>query len=239
MAVSPYFRETNSPTEFLLYEDLLIESIKINGIDVYYLPRTLVNVDTIFKEDPLSIYQRAHLIEMYPLNVTGYGGPGDLLGKFGIENRDTAGFVLARRRFMEEIGYYRNLVRPLEGDLIYWPSAKHFFEIRYVKNIRPFYQFGEPDAFELSCDKMEYSHERLDTGVPMIDIFQANNNTANTGAINITTDNDEAMVTEQGDQLLIENNPIEQNDKNAQNTVFEQEADRIIDFTERNPFGNL
>ena len=34
-----------------LVEDLIIESLKIYGHDTYYLPRTLVNKDTIFDED--------------------------------------------------------------------------------------------------------------------------------------------------------------------------------------------
>ena len=42
-----------------LVEDLIIESLKIYGHDAYYLPRTLVNKDTIFDEDELSKFAQA------------------------------------------------------------------------------------------------------------------------------------------------------------------------------------
>ena len=39
-----------------LYEDIVIESLKMFGQDVYYLPRDLVNEDRIFGDDvPLSL----------------------------------------------------------------------------------------------------------------------------------------------------------------------------------------
>ena len=47
MAVNHYFQGGNgiNQTEKRLYEDLIIEGLKIYGQDVYYLPRTLVNRD--------------------------------------------------------------------------------------------------------------------------------------------------------------------------------------------------
>ena len=46
---SPYFKENSS--EQNLVEDLSIESIKINGRDMVYIPRTLLNKDELFGED--------------------------------------------------------------------------------------------------------------------------------------------------------------------------------------------
>ena len=40
--LNPYFTQGRRP-EQLLYEDLIIESLKVFGQDVYYLPRTVVN----------------------------------------------------------------------------------------------------------------------------------------------------------------------------------------------------
>ena len=48
-----------------LYEDLIIESLKIFGQDVYYIPRTLVNRDTILGEDSSSAFNDAYMIEAY------------------------------------------------------------------------------------------------------------------------------------------------------------------------------
>ena len=35
-----------------LYEDLIVESLKIYGQDAYYIPRTLVSRDVILNEGP-------------------------------------------------------------------------------------------------------------------------------------------------------------------------------------------
>ena len=68
-----------------LYEDLIVESLKIYGQDVYYIPRTLVNRDTILNEDPASKFDDAYLMEAYIENVDGFEGSGDLYSKFGLE----------------------------------------------------------------------------------------------------------------------------------------------------------
>ena len=45
-----------------LFEDLVIESLKIYGQDVYYIPRTLVNRDNILGEDAASKFDDAYII---------------------------------------------------------------------------------------------------------------------------------------------------------------------------------
>ena len=57
MAINHHFQGGNgigNQNEKNLYEDLIIEGLKIYGHDVYYLPRTLVNQDLILGEDSLS-----------------------------------------------------------------------------------------------------------------------------------------------------------------------------------------
>ena len=70
---------------------------------MFYLPRTIVNRDTIFDEDALSKFTQAYPVEMYLENVDGYEGEGDLFTKFGIEIRDQATFVLSKRRWEEVV----------------------------------------------------------------------------------------------------------------------------------------
>ena len=48
-----------------LLADLVAESIRINGIDIYYLPRETVDKDAIYTEDALNEYQRALLVDVY------------------------------------------------------------------------------------------------------------------------------------------------------------------------------
>ena len=50
MATNQYFSR-GSRSEQNLYEDLIIESLKMYGQDVYYIPREIVNRDRIFDDD--------------------------------------------------------------------------------------------------------------------------------------------------------------------------------------------
>ena len=101
-----------------LYEDIVIESLKIYGQDVYYLPRDLVNEDTILGDDVVSSFNSAHVLEMYIENTEGFDGEGDLFTRFGVEIRDEATFVVSRRRWNQTVRKWDNevtSVRPLEG----------------------------------------------------------------------------------------------------------------------------
>jgi len=68
MPTNVYF-DTGTTSEQRLYEDLIIEQLKIYGQDVYYLPRKLANKDTIFGEDPASSFDDSYIIEMYVDNA--------------------------------------------------------------------------------------------------------------------------------------------------------------------------
>ena len=56
---------SNVKSEQTLYENLVIESLKIYGQDCYYLPRTVVNENRVFGEDVPSTFDDAYKIEMY------------------------------------------------------------------------------------------------------------------------------------------------------------------------------
>lgn len=235
MATSFYFQK-NSNAEQDLLENLTIESIKINGVDVYYLPRTLFNRDEIFKEDVLSKFNKGYFIEVYVKNIEGFSGEKEVLSKFGIEIRQQVTFAMARRRFDEEIGFQTGKTRPLEGDLIYFPITQGLFEIKFVEHQAPFYQISERYVYELKCEKIEYSSERLDTGIPEIDKIETDYSLDDTGNIELITNDNNFLITEAGDYVVIETTSIESQDKNAQNQEFQDEGDIFIDFTERNPY---
>lgn len=169
MAVSHYFNNIRSFGEQNLIEDLIIETIKIHGIDMYYIPRTLVNKDSLFGEDPISSFNDAKLIEFYLENVNGFEGSNDLLSKFGMQVKDTATLVLSKKRFLKETGSFR----PLEGDIVYFPLTKGFFEIKYVEHESPFFQLGKNFTFKLSVELFQYSAETFNTGETEIDTIAA------------------------------------------------------------------
>ena len=174
MARSPHFSQTVK-SEQNLYEDIVIESLKIYGQDVYYLPRTVVNENTILGEDVASSFHNSYKIEMYLENQDGFDGEGDLFTKFGVEIRDEATFVVARKSWKKRISSANNnitVLRPKEGDLIYLELANKLWEIMHVEHEQPFYQLSNLPTYKLRCQLFEYSGEDIDTNIGAIDSIQ-------------------------------------------------------------------
>ena len=113
MTTNKYFRPFTYAREQDVAEDLIIESIKIYGIDLKYMPRTIIGPDALLGEDPLSKFDDAIDIEMYIKNTQQFEGEGDFLSKFNLEIRDSITFVMARKRWeqvsnekvLTEVGY--------------------------------------------------------------------------------------------------------------------------------------
>lgn len=173
MATNVFF-SPRVKSEQYLYEDIIIEALKLYGQDVYYIPRSVVNSDEILNEE-FSKYESSYVIEMYIANTEGFEGEGNLLSKFGLEIRDQATFVVSRRRFSQLVEIDSNELReerPREGDLIYLPLSKSLFEIRFVEHENPFYQISNLPTYELQCELFEYSAEEFETGIRDIDRFE-------------------------------------------------------------------
>jgi len=173
MATNVYFSQ-GKRSEQRLYEDIIIESLKIYGQDVYYMPRDILNENKIFGEDIPSRFNSSYKIEMYIENVEGFDGEGDLFTKFGVEIRDQATFIVARKRWNDAVKRYDNeipstQVRPNEGDIIYLPLSNSMFQIMHVEHEQPFYQLKNLPTYKLRCELFEYTGEELDTGIDVID----------------------------------------------------------------------
>jgi len=168
MATNKYFTQ-GFGGEQTLYESLIIESMKIYGKDIYYIPRTIVSTKNILNEPSQSKFESYYPIEVYLENFDGFSGEGNLFQKFGIEIRDQMNIVVSRRRFDSEIGWETNRSRPYEGDLIYIPVSKSLFEIKFVEHEKPFYQLDQLATYTLQCELFEYSGEDFSTGLYEID----------------------------------------------------------------------
>ena len=174
MATNQYFNHhgTNTP-ENRLIENLMIESIQTYGIDVYYLPRTLNNEDTLLGEDASSSYDSAHTIEMYIKTVDGFEGSGDFIAKWGLQIKDQITFTVAKRRW-QELGLTtdgRSKI-PHEGDLIYFPITKALFQILFIEDEAIFYQTGQLQSYDMLCEMFTYSDQKFDTGIDTIDAIE-------------------------------------------------------------------
>ena len=176
MAKNVYFT-IGTKSEQRLYEDLIIESMQIYGLDVYYLPREMVTTNRLFREDTLAKFDENYMIEMYLTNYDGFEGDGTLLTKFGVRISEEATFIVSRRRWEDLIqAKSNNLVsaeRPNEGDAIYFPLTKQLFQIKFVENETPLRPLGDVPTFTLVTELMEFSDERLETGLDEIDKIAA------------------------------------------------------------------
>ena len=155
MPVNHYFQDgkgIGNQSEKRLYEDLIIEGLKIYGQDVYYLPRTLVNRDLILGEDMLSKFSSALLLEAYMETTEGFAGEQEIVNKFGLEIREDTTFMISKRRFDQAVDDKATLVaegRPNEGDIIYLPLMNSFFEIQFVQDQEPIFQLGQLPVYQL------------------------------------------------------------------------------------------
>jgi hypothetical protein len=215
VATNFYFNNFTNSGEQRLIEDLIIESIRIFGIDAWYMKRNYGALDDLLNEDDLPTYNQAFLVEMYVKNVEGFEGDGDFLSKFGLQIRDSMTLTMSMRKFTEDVGLYNEEVRPLEGDLIYFPLNRKIFQIKHVEHEAIFYQMGSLQTYDFRVELFEYSNEVFDTGIEEIDTWLDKYKTT-------------ANNTIAG---------IESIDPIADNLTIETEADAILDFSESNPFG--
>ena len=235
MATNFFFNNFQNSQEQLLIENLIIESIKIYGHDVVYVPRKRVAVDQLLNEDPLREYIHTVPIEMYIKDVNGFAGEGDFLSKFNLQIRDQITFSVARRVFSDEVGTIESLNRPQEGDLIFFPLNRKLFEVKFVEHEPVFYQLGSLQFYDLKCELFEYNNEYFETGIDDIDRMMRSY-TLNMSSFALLTENGLPLTDEEGYMLLQENYDINENDPIADNDEIETEADTFIDFTEKDPF---
>lgn len=170
-----YFSVIN-PQEQRLFQNLVDEQIKMYGIDVYYLPRKIIDIDKLFREVRNSEFDDAFIIEAYLDTFSGFGGNGDLMTKFGLSQSDDVKITISKTRYEQIISPFlenneRVILsqRPQEGDLIYFPLTKNFFEIKFVEHEDPFYQVGGRYMYRLSCELYEYDGEKVLTKYEEVD----------------------------------------------------------------------
>lgn len=222
------------PEQNALY-DMIEESIRIMGVTVYYLPRTLGNVDHVFTEDTTSKFNSAMPIEMYLENTQGYDGDASMLSKFGVEIRQSCSFTVSRRRWEEIVGSTgKSLLstRPTEGDILYFPLTRSMFEITKVVHDNPFYQMGKLFTYRLDCELFQYSSEKFNTGIIEIDGLESAYSIAEDQNGIQTEDN--LVITDEEGCAIVSDDYLDS--FTSMNNIFDTEAANILDFSKMSPF---
>lgn len=180
MATNQYFNNYGAKySDQRVIEDIVVESIKIQGFDAMYLPNDNEQArDLLFGEDPVKKFGTAYPVEMYLSTVMEYGGEREFFSKFGLEIKNTVNVIVSKRSFSQRVP--SSLARPREGDLVYVPvlnGTGELFEIKFVDHTKDFFQLGRsyPFFYELHLEKFKYSHEVIDTGIPDIDVNVTDN----------------------------------------------------------------
>jgi hypothetical protein len=242
MTTNFYFNNFSNSQEQLLIEDLVLESIKIYGHDMYYCPRTVVAKDDIYGEDTISEYKSAYFIDLYIKNVDSYEGDGTFLSKFNLEIRDQMTLTVSFRNFMNEVGSIEMIDRPQEGDLIYIPMLDRLLIVKYVSKNAVFYQMGSIQMYDLVCEMFEYSSERLNTGIDAIDSIETDLSLDASGYSLLTQD--KFIITDQDGYQIVQSGydfEDQARDPYEDNTEFQLEGENILDWTQVDPFseGNV
>jgi hypothetical protein len=242
MTTNFYFNNFSNSQEQLLIEDLVLESIKIYGHDMYYCPRTVVAKDDIYGEDTISEYKSAYFVDIYIKNVDSYEGDGTFLSKFNLEIRDQMTLTVSFRNFMNEVGSIEMIDRPQEGDLIYIPMIDRLLVIKYVNKTAVFYQMGSIQMYDLVCETFEYSSERLNTGIDAIDSIETSLSLDASGYSLLTQD--KFIITDQDGYQIVQSGydfEDQARDPYEDNTEFQLEGENILDWTQVDPFseGNV
>ena len=170
MPLSPFFLH-GSPSEQRLVQDLVNEHLTLFGQDILYMPRKIVNQDTVIREITASKFDDSFRLEAYLVNTDGFGTPSDVLTKFGVQAQDEITLVVSKERYDDFIspflklwaeGDRANASTPNEGDLIYLPLDNALFEIKYIERKVPFYQMNDLFMYEFRCEIFNPEDEVID-----------------------------------------------------------------------------
>jgi hypothetical protein len=198
----------------------------------------LQNFDPIYGTD-ISTFTDPYEIVMYLESFEQWEGEGDIASKFGLEIKDKLTWTVSKLVFLDIIGNPNSFARPREGDLIYWPTAKRTFQIKYVDAFdHLFYQFGALQTWKMTVELFEYSDETFDTGIKEIDLLQKS------FSLNLLdwalTDSDGAPLLTNGrignNYMVVDSFTVSTVDPVADNDQIPKETQPFLDFSEINPF---
>lgn len=210
MATNPYFNHTGAVNEQDLYHDLATEMIQLAGMDVRYLKVESINdanYDPILGENRFEELEEATIIEMYLKDYEQPYAGDDFYAKFGLSQPHTCTLLVGVRRFMDELGH-----RPREGDYVYIPKTDFL---------------GPDDLFRIhKVDFVDAQWKAL--GSPVYFFLRCER-------AKFTHQDLTGADTELDADLMTKEDV--RNDRNDDSDPLQELGDLLIDFNEKNLFG--
>lgn len=239
---SKYFRNYDYTKRQDMIDNFIISAIKQNGMSFKYIPKDNFVRDEVFGDDTFAKYEEALTLAGYIKNTDSFDGQGDMFSRFGFQISDSITVTISKKQWFDfqTVEYQPTdsselRSQPLAGDLVWFPVMDKIFEINHVERNANFFTFGKLYTFELQCELYKYNQDEFKTGFDAIDEIDTMYNTDTLQDI-FTTQNGIDLVTESGEPILSEEYKIENKDDQANNTLFEDKSEDVIDFNERGPF---
>lgn len=169
---SPYFSIFDRPQENL-YRDLISEMVNFYGLDCTYIARTSMSeFDDLFGDDPTKSFTEGYKIPVYILTAENFDGDIATFSKFGVILNKQLKLLMSHEQFQAATDQALG-VRPREGDVIWMPNFKAFFEIKFCNQDHFFYAFGNAGkpfyGYELLLEEFRYNNEIVKSGDKIAD----------------------------------------------------------------------
>ena len=142
---NPHFKYLHQEDSALLYE-LSDESISMLGIEIEYLPRTIMQTDVILNEPLSSQFNDVFVLDATIDSTEAFFPGNEVFGPAGLMFGGTGPTLsVSRREFMRITK--RN--EPNEGDLVFIKENRLLFEIQNVNTLDPLISGGRQYVYTL------------------------------------------------------------------------------------------
>ena len=236
MTTNPIIHSYKHTDEQRLLASLNQEAIRNSGIDILYLPKKTPDLDKIYLEDDQTYYDTAITLDVYIRSAEGFEGDGHFMSNLGLQIRDQIMLTISTKTFAEDAAPTTGKVRPMEGDLIFFPLSERLFEIRFVNKYVNFFPSGALQVWDVRCEVFEYSNQRFSTGISVID--NVSDLSQNILDYSLTTETGAQLTDEGGNYLLPDDFDIRDQDPLDDTDDIQDEADAIVDHTEIDPYAD-
>lgn len=217
--LNPFFNFYTQTNEQDFYSDFVDEDIRLSGTSCLYIPKEYAGTDKILAEAYQVLYNRFYPIACRLTTPEGYSGEGDILSQFGLRFANTSEWVISKRMF-RDLKIPGRDIRPLEGDLLMvGPSDGN------ETNKDPQFTYSLMEITYVKHESPNWPLGRYYVFQVMCQLYVASYEKFQTGSPDIDVQN-----SQYGNEANLDL---------AMNKEFEEKAIELVNFDEKNPFGDF